>query len=133
MQPKKTAIIGNASVGFTTDEALAFSRAEAAGRSLSITKQGAISKGRFKEPTFFPSSGFAQPEFDTKEELDSFLEDTKHLPLKKVPKMPFNQIKDYIEEYSLIYQKKSKLTGSQRIHIKNTVHYYIRIGKITLK
>jgi hypothetical protein len=74
-----------------------------------------------------------QPSFKTEEQMNNFLRDTKHIPLNKVPKMPFKMLGDYVEAYLDILEKNpTDLTGTQRIHVKNIVHYNLRKGTIKL-
>ena len=117
---KKIGLVGGASTGAGAPEALA-------ARTLKQPKTV------FKEPGFKTDLDFKQPTFKTQDELDNFLKETKHIFLKKTPKMPFRLLKDYVSEYMLIYKKKSRLTGTQRAHVKNIVHYNLRKGTIILK
>lgn len=77
---------------------------------------------------------FEPPTFKTPEEERIFMEQTKPIPLDKLPKMPddVRTIGDYVREYKLIQLKKSKLSGSQRIVIKNVVHFELRSGRLVL-
>ena len=78
------------------------------------------------------SKSFSPPKFKTLKEEEEFLQDTKPIFLKKVPKMPFKMLGEYLDEYILIYKNKSTLTGTQRAHVKNVIHSNLRKGTITL-
>jgi len=57
----------------------------------------------------------------------------KDIPLKFIPKLPFNRIERYLEEYNNINQGTCKLTKVQQIVVKNVIHNEVRKGSITLK
>lgn len=68
----------------------------------------------------------------SEEDINRFEEFTKPIPLSKIPQMPFSSIASYLNEYNLIMKKKSQLTGSQRIHVKNVIHAEVRKGNVKL-
>lgn len=75
------------------------------------------------------------PVFETEEEAIEFMRQTEPIPLSKLPKMPdtVRTINDYLREYELIQRKESKLSGSQRIVVKNIIHHELRTGNLILK
>jgi len=73
-----------------------------------------------------------ESDFKTFEEWNAFLIFTRPILMKKVPKMPFRTLKDYLEHYNLMSEKKDNLTGIQRILVKNVIHAEMRKGTITL-
>lgn len=74
------------------------------------------------------------PTFDTEEEERIFMEQTKPIPLDKLPEMPKNlrTLGDYVQEYSKIQNRKSLLSGTQRIVVKNIIHNELRTGNLIL-
>lgn len=75
----------------------------------------------------------SREDFNTDEEYNAFLEFTKPLWIgNKLPKMPFKTIGDYLKNYNLIMERKSPLTATQRIVVKNVIHDQVRKGNIEL-
>lgn len=70
--------------------------------------------------------------FKTDEEFNAFLEFTKPIHIRKLPKMPFTKLGDYLKEYNLIMINQSRLSGTQRMVVKNVINNQIRIGNIEL-
>lgn len=70
--------------------------------------------------------------FSTDEEYNYFMEFTKPLPVKKLPKMPCKTNGEYLKEYNLIMSNQSTLTGTQRMVVKNIIHDLVRKGYIEL-
>lgn len=70
--------------------------------------------------------------FNTDEEYNAFLEFTKPIVIRKLPKMPFKDFGDYLKEYNLILNHQSTLTATQRIVVKNVINDQIRKGNIQL-
>lgn len=70
--------------------------------------------------------------FKTDEEYAAFLEFTKPIHIRKLPKMPFTRLGDYLKEYNLIMSNQSQLSGTQRMVVKNVIHNQVRIGNIEL-
>lgn len=73
-----------------------------------------------------------ESDFATFEEWNAFLLFTKPILMKKIPKMPFRSLGDYLKHYNLMSDKKDNLTGIQRILVKNVIHTEMRKGTITL-
>ena len=117
----KIALVGSGVVGASTASEMLKRKPLVDLKTFSEPK---ISDGRFR--------GYDQPKFKTKEELNSFLADVKHIYLSRTPKMPFNHLNDYVKEYDLVIHKKSILSSCQRIHVQNIVHYHLRKGVLTL-
>jgi hypothetical protein len=70
--------------------------------------------------------------FENEKDWISFCQLTKPIPQKRIPKMPSTNLGWYLSQYNLIQEKKSQLTPTQRIRVKNVVHHYARIGDISL-
>ena len=73
-----------------------------------------------------------ESDFEIFEEWNAFQLFTKSILMKKIPKMPFKSLGDYLKYYNLISEKKDGLTGTQRILVKNVIHAEMRKGTITL-
>ena len=73
-------------------------------------------------------------DFEKEEDWYNFLVQTKPIPLrvKKIPKLPFTSLRDCLAEYNLIMEKKSDLSGTQMIMVKNIIHNSLRKGIIVL-
>lgn len=71
-------------------------------------------------------------DFKNVDEFNEFLNHTKQIPQRRIPKIPFSTLGEYLEEYNKIMSKESILTPAQRIRIKNVIHIYARKGDIRL-
>lgn len=71
----------------------------------------------------------------TKEEIryEIFMKLTEPIPVPKVVRLPFNTVREYMDEYNLITAKKSKLSFSKRNTVCNYIHKLARSGKINLQ
>jgi hypothetical protein len=108
----KMAIVGRGKTGKTTLTASQAKEAEAVKRYAAIP-----------------------PTFKTEEEEIEFMKQTEPIPLSKPVKMPsyVRTLGHYVKQYTLIQKKESKLTGSQRIIVKNIVHHNLRTGNLVLQ
>ena len=68
----------------------------------------------------------------TDEELRRLEELTPIKPLKKIPFMPFRTLGEFLNEFNIIMEGKSKLSIKQRTHVTNIIHEEVRKGRITL-
>lgn len=73
-------------------------------------------------------------DFETESEWINFLDFTKPIPvrIKKAPKMPCYTLREYLDQYNLVINKKDNLTGTQRAIVKNVIHDHVRKGTIIL-
>lgn len=121
-------IVGAGQIGKTTLAAAQANLSLLASKQMDLAKK----EGFSEKASYRLSAKYTKPVFETEEELNQFLKDTEPIPLQKIPKMPFRRLEDFVDEYIKIYDKISKLSGSQRIYVKNVVHYNLRSGAIIL-
>lgn len=106
-------------------------------RGIKIVGQGKVGKtATTKKPNLKTTQPTAikPPEFKTEKDYNDFMKFTKPIPLKRKVKMPgrLKTMQQFLDEYNLIMQRKSELSGSQRIVVKNVIHFEARRGTITL-